>query len=75
MSDKNHRSSQEDRDREPGTREDGEAMPPAAIDPGIDERDKVAPADRPSAESVDEQRDNDKLSADEKTMVKDATGF
>ena len=42
-------------EREPGTREDGEAMPPSAIDPGADEKSKrsgIPPLPEPDVEGV-----------------------
>jgi len=43
-------------DREPGTRKDGEAMPPAAIDPGADTKGKgIPPLPEPNVEGVGEE--------------------
>ncbi len=41
-------------DREPGTRKDGEAMPPAAIDPGADTQ-GIPPLPEPNVEGVGEE--------------------
>ena len=63
-------------EREPGTREDGEAMPPAAIDPGTDDRPKtkgIPPLPEPDVEGVGNEGGTS--SADKAKMVKDATGF
>jgi len=44
MTNQKHGSVQPDVQREPGTRKDGEAMPPEAIDPAADERGKGIPS-------------------------------
>ena len=73
-------------EREPGTREDGEAMPPAAIDPGTDDRSKtkgIPPLPEPDVEGVgnesgpsaDDEPGTKALDPDKAKMVKDATGF
>ena len=69
-------------DREPGTRADGEAMPPAAIDPAPDGK-GIPPLPEPDVEGVGNEggpSENtgaaDKhLGPDQDKMVKDATGF
>ena len=72
--------------REPGTRPDGEAMPPAAIDPGgPDDKGKgIPPLPEPDVEGVGEESGpsagktglkGEKLGPDAAKMVKDATGF
>ncbi len=72
-------------DREPGTRPDGEALPPAAIDPGAHESGKgIPPLPEPDVEGVGEESGpsaektgvkGEKLGPDAAKMVKDATGF
>lgn len=45
-----------DTDREPGTRPDGEAMPPSAIDPGAKDTGKgIPPLPEPNVEGVGEE--------------------
>jgi hypothetical protein len=87
MANQKQGSAPSETEREPGTREDGEAMPPAAIDPGTDDRSKtkgIPPLPEPDVEGVgnesgpsaDKNRpETEALSADKAKMVKDATGF
>ena len=87
MSNQQERSAPSEDQREPGTREDGEAMPPAAIDPGAEDRSKttgIPPLQEPDVEGVgnesgpsaDKDRgQTDGLDPARKKMVKDATGF
>ena len=60
-------------EREPGTRRDGEAMPPAAIDPAPDGK-GIPPLPEPDVEGVGNE-DGDELPPDQEKMVKDGTGF
>jgi hypothetical protein len=67
-------------DREPGTREDGEAMPPAAIDPGADDRPGLPAGDgggagEEGAPPSQNRPGGERLTPDQETMIKDATGF
>jgi hypothetical protein len=53
MNDPKHRPGQPDVQREPGTREDGEALPPEAIDPAPGERgEAIPPLPEPDVEGV-----------------------
>ena len=87
MANEKPRSAPSESEREPGTREDGEAMPPAAIDPGADDRSKrtgIPPLPEPDVEGVGNEsgpsagKARPEIEApdpgDVKT-VKDATGF
>jgi hypothetical protein len=80
------RPSQQGADREPGTREDGEALPPAAIDPGADSRSSVTQSESATDSAAQEEKRTpddphdstaveDEAAADRARMVKDATGF
>ncbi len=66
-----------DEEREPGTRPDGEAMPPAAIDPAAQGSGKaIPPLPEPNVEGVgNEGGDSAEDTASQHKLARDGTGF